>query len=112
MFGCGVKSVRIGFLHVLHSSIYRVNALVFNSKANLERRGFRPKFSMKWRVILEPDPDTNEWAIWCPELPGCTSAGITQEEALNNIREAIELYLQPDAIDLLPGAVIREVMVG
>ncbi len=46
---------------------------------------------MKWRVILEPDPDTNEWAIWCPELPGCTSAGI---------------------IDLLPGAVIREVMVG
>ncbi|OCY13377.1 MAG: hypothetical protein BEV12_05710 [Microcystis aeruginosa CACIAM 03] len=47
-----------------------------------------------------------------PELPGCTSAGITQEEALNNIREAIELYLQPDAIDLLPGAVIREVMVG
>ena len=37
---------------------------------------------------------------------------ITQEEALNNIREAIELYLQPDAIDLLPGAVIREVMVG
>jgi len=47
---------------------------------------------MKWRVILEPDPDTNEWAIWCPELPGCTSASITQEEALNNIREAIELY--------------------
>ncbi|TYT71699.1 type II toxin-antitoxin system HicB family antitoxin, partial [Microcystis aeruginosa KLA2] len=37
---------------------------------------------------------------------------ITQEEALNNIQEAIELYLQPDAIDLLPGAVIREVMVG
>ncbi|REJ60750.1 type II toxin-antitoxin system HicB family antitoxin [Microcystis aeruginosa] len=67
---------------------------------------------MKWRVILEPDPDTNEWAIWCPELPGCTAAGITQEEALNNIQEAIELYLQPDAIDLLPGAVIREVIVG
>ncbi|MFM7907730.1 MAG: hypothetical protein ACKPA9_22000 [Microcystis sp.] len=40
------------------------------------------------------------------------SSGITQEEALNNIQEAIELYLQPDAIDLLPGAVIREVMVG
>ena len=37
---------------------------------------------------------------------------ITQEEALNNIQEAIELYLQPDAIDLLPVAVIREVMVG
>ncbi|MEB3145245.1 MAG: type II toxin-antitoxin system HicB family antitoxin [Cylindrospermopsis raciborskii 1523720] len=67
---------------------------------------------MKWRVILEPDPETREWGIWCPELPGCTSAGITQEEALNNIREAIELYLQLDNIELLPGALICEVIVG
>lgn len=49
---------------------------------------------MKWRVILEPDPETGDWAIWCPELPGCTSAGETQEEALENITEAIQLYLQ------------------
>jgi predicted RNase H-like HicB family nuclease len=67
---------------------------------------------MNWRVILEPDPETNEWAIWCPELPGCTSAGLTEQEALENIREAIQLYLQPDVIQLLPRAVIREVIVG
>lgn len=67
---------------------------------------------MKWRVVLEPDLETNEWAIWCPELPGCVSAGATQEEALNNIREAIELYLQPDAIELTHGAVVREVILG
>lgn len=67
---------------------------------------------MKWRVILELDPETSEWAIWCPELPGCISAGETQEEALTNIREAIELYLQPDAIELQPGAVMREVVIG
>jgi len=67
---------------------------------------------MKWRVILEPDPETGEWAIWCPELPGCTSAGQTREEALESIREAIDLYLQPDTIELLPGAIIREVTVG
>jgi len=67
---------------------------------------------MKWRVILEPDLETSEWAIWCPELPGCVSAGATQEEALNNIREAIELYLQPDAIELVHGAVVREVILG
>jgi len=67
---------------------------------------------MKWRVILEPDPETGEWAVWCPELPGCTSAGQTQKEALGNIREAIDLYLQPDTIDLLPSAIIREVTVG
>ncbi len=43
MFWCGVKSKRIGFFHVSHFSIYFVNALVFNGKAVVERRGFRPK---------------------------------------------------------------------
>lgn len=41
---------------------------------------------MKWRVILEPDLETGEWAVWCPELPGCVSAGETEQEALENIR--------------------------
>ncbi len=66
---------------------------------------------MKWRVILEPDPETGDWAIWCPELPGCTSAGETEEEALENIREAIELYLQPDDLQLPVGAIAYEVSV-
>ena len=48
---------------------------------------------MKWRVILEKDEVTGAWAAWVPELPGCTSAGDTEEEAMSNIREAIELYL-------------------
>ncbi len=47
---------------------------------------------MKWRVLLEQDEETGDWSVWCPELPGCTSAGETEEEALTNIREAIELY--------------------
>jgi predicted RNase H-like HicB family nuclease len=54
----------------------------------------------KWRVILEEDLETGEWAVYCPELPGCTSCGDTEAEALNNIKEAIELYLQPDEIEL------------
>ncbi|MFM5981312.1 MAG: type II toxin-antitoxin system HicB family antitoxin [Sphaerospermopsis kisseleviana] len=66
---------------------------------------------MKWRVILEPDPETGDWAVWCPELPGCVSAGETEAEALENIREAIALYLEPDTITLKPGAVMREVLV-
>lgn len=66
---------------------------------------------MKWRVVLEQDKESGEWAAWCPELPGCTSAGVTQEEALDNIREAIELYLEPDAVPLAPTAVVREVFV-
>ena len=67
---------------------------------------------MKWRVILEPDIETGEWAIWCPELPVCVSAGETQEEALENIREAIELYLEPDTIQLAPEAITSEVTLG
>ena len=66
---------------------------------------------MKWRVLLERDPETGDWAVWCPELPGCASAGETEDEALQNIREAIELYLQPDPLDLPGDAVMREVMV-
>lgn len=66
---------------------------------------------MKWRVILEQDAESGDWAVWCPELPGCTSAGKTEEEALENIREAIELYLQPDPIDLPPQATAREILV-
>jgi len=66
---------------------------------------------MKWRVILELDKETGDWAAWCPELPGCTSAGETEEAALENIREAIELYLQPDFLTLDSSAVTREVFV-
>jgi predicted RNase H-like HicB family nuclease len=66
---------------------------------------------MKWRVLLEQDTETGDWAAWCPELPGCTSAGETQEEALDNIREAIELYLQPDPLDVPAAAVMHEVLV-
>jgi predicted RNase H-like HicB family nuclease len=53
-----------------------------------------------WRVILEKDPETRDFAVWCPELPGCTSCGETQEVALNNIKEAIELYIEPDECEL------------
>jgi len=67
---------------------------------------------MKWRVILEKDPETGDWAVWCPELPGCTSAGSTKEEALENVKEAIELYLEPAQIKLEEGAITAEVTVG
>lgn len=67
---------------------------------------------MKWRVILEPDPETQAWAVWCPKLLGCTSAGMTAAEALANIQAAIALYLQPDELTPIPHAIGREVVVG
>lgn len=66
---------------------------------------------MTWRVVLEQDQESGEWGVWCPELPGCASAGATREEALDGIREAILLYLTPDEIALSPGAESLEIAV-
>ncbi|MDJ0579880.1 type II toxin-antitoxin system HicB family antitoxin [Crocosphaera sp.] len=65
----------------------------------------------KWRVILEKDIETGYFSVCCPELPGCTSCGETEEQALENIKEAIELYLQPDDINLSSDVMIREVII-
>ena len=37
---------------------------------------------IKWRVILEPGLETDEWVIWCPELPACASAGETPSSCI------------------------------
>ncbi len=49
---------------------------------------------MKLRVVLEPSEEGGFTAL-VPALPGCISEGDTRDEALANIREAIELYLEP-----------------
>ena len=49
---------------------------------------------MRLTVILEPS-DEGGFTAYVPALPGCISEGETTEEALANIREAIELYLEP-----------------
>lgn len=46
---------------------------------------------MKYRVILQQNEEG--YAINCPGLPGCWSQGKTEEEALENIKDAIETYL-------------------
>ncbi len=53
---------------------------------------------MKFRVIVEYDPQTKSYAAYCPELPGCYSAGDTEEEALKNAKEAIALFLEPAVV--------------
>ncbi|MCX7736516.1 MAG: type II toxin-antitoxin system HicB family antitoxin [Candidatus Kapabacteria bacterium] len=47
---------------------------------------------MKYRIKIIKSEEG--YAVWCPDLPGCASQGATEEEAINNIREAIEDYLQ------------------
>lgn len=60
------------------------------------------------QVIIEAD-ETGGYVVSCPSLPGCHSQGETIDEALANIREAIELYIEvleedgrlipPDSLD-------------
>ena len=67
---------------------------------------------MTFRVVLEFDPDTDSYSAVCPELPGCSSAGETEEEARDNIVEAIRLYLAPAEIALPDTAKLSEVTIG
>ena len=55
---------------------------------------------MKIKIYLEPSKDKG-YTVIVPSLPGCISKGDTKEEALRNIREAIELYLEPVEDDTL-----------
>jgi predicted RNase H-like HicB family nuclease len=65
---------------------------------------------MKLKVILEPS-DEGGFTVLVPALPGCISEGDTRDEALANIREAIELYLDPidDDLSFSPQAELVEV---
>lgn len=49
---------------------------------------------MNIKVVMEPS-DEGGYTVIAPALPGCISEGNTRDEALKNIREAIELYLEP-----------------
>ena len=64
---------------------------------------------MKLRLVLEHDPETKRWSAGFPELPGCASAGDTEEEAVRNAKEALELWFEPSTEPLPPGAKVLEV---
>ena len=67
---------------------------------------------MKLKIVFEPS-DEGGYTVYVPGLPGCISEGDTKEEALKNIKEAIELYLEPieDDLTLLPGTETMDVSV-
>lgn len=50
------------------------------------------KLSMKYTVQLRKSEEG--YAVWCPGLPGCWSQEETEEEALENIKDAIKIYLE------------------
>jgi len=66
---------------------------------------------MKWRVVIQYDPEVDAYAVFCPELPGCTSAGHTEDEAMTNIKEAIQLFLEPSSEQIPETATVAYVTV-
>ncbi len=51
-----------------------------------------------YNVIFQKEEEGG-YSVWVPSLPGCASQGETFEEALNNIKEAISLYLEDQQDD-------------
>jgi predicted RNase H-like HicB family nuclease len=64
---------------------------------------------MRLRLVVEHDSETKRWAAFFPELPGCASAGDTEDEAIQNAKEALELWFEPTPVDLPAGAKVLEV---
>jgi predicted RNase H-like HicB family nuclease len=64
---------------------------------------------MRYTVVLKREEDGG-YVASVPALPGCVSEGNTRTEALNNIREAIELYVEDcrEAGDPVPSEAAKE----
>ena len=67
---------------------------------------------MKLTVVLEPSEEGG-YTAYVPSLPGCISEGDSKDQVMRNIREAIELYLEPveDDMGFGPDSEITEVSV-
>lgn len=65
---------------------------------------------MRLKVVLEPSEEGG-YIVYLSALPGCISEGETVVEALQNIQEAIELYLEPVEDDwvLEKNAMVQEI---
>ena len=61
---------------------------------------------MKLTAIIYPDSETDLLVAECPEI-GTASQGRTEEEAVNNLREATDLYLEAFPQTLKKPAAIR-----
>jgi predicted RNase H-like HicB family nuclease len=64
---------------------------------------------MMLRLLIEFDPEAKRWSAVFPELPGCASAGDTEEEAVRNAREALQLWFEPSEIKPVEGVKLLEV---
>jgi predicted RNase H-like HicB family nuclease len=65
---------------------------------------------MRFPVVIYKE-ETGGFSVLCPSLPGCHSQGETLDEALSNVREAIELCLEVIEEDGIPVPTSQEPMI-
>ena len=65
---------------------------------------------MVFRVNVVFSKDEDGYYVYCPELPGCHSQGDTFEEASNNIREALELYIETMSEEEIESILHKEIL--
>jgi antitoxin HicB len=58
----------------------------------VSKAGAEKTVSYTFHVVVEPDEDV--WMAYCPALQGCTTWGRTRGEALKNIEEAVQAYVE------------------
>ena len=63
---------------------------------------------MELKIVLEKQ-DEGGYTVYVPSLLGCISQGETAEEAIKNIKEAIELYLEVDKEEIPENAKVIEI---
>ena len=82
----------------------------FGDGMNVIVRRWRSHYSsnMKFRLLIERDARTKRWSAVFPELPGCGTAGDTEDEAIENAREALALWFNPSPIKLHKNARLVE----
>jgi predicted RNase H-like HicB family nuclease len=61
---------------------------------------------MKYKIIIRHSEEG--YSVHVPGLPGCWSQGVSEEEAIENIKAAIQEYLEA-MDDLFPGEEMREI---
>ena len=86
--------------------LFTTQALCYNGTCDMSR-----EVPMEYPIVIEQDPEAGGYVVFCPTLKGCVSQGDTEEEALDNIRDAIKTYL--DSIeDLKRLKILRTVEVS
>ncbi len=94
------RSLAFNSIHPLHPQVALVTLLRSRTKVII--------LVMKFRLLVEFDPEAKRWSAVFPEIPGCATAGDTEAEAVTNAKEALALWFEPAPVKLPKGAKLIE----